>query len=52
VPRILFIFLGAPFIEQPRGNRSLHGALSIITAAVVGVVLNLAIRSAIHGGFR
>jgi chromate transporter len=48
----LFIFLGAPFIEVLRGNQALHGALSAITAAVVGVVLNLAIWFAIHTIFR
>jgi len=52
VPCFLFIFLGAPFIEVMRGNRALHGALSTITAAVVGVVLNLAIWFAIHTVFR
>ena len=43
VPCFLFIFLGAPFIETLRGNKALHGALSAITAAVVGVILNLAL---------
>ncbi|WP_406600844.1 chromate efflux transporter [Microvirga rosea] len=52
VPCFLFIFLGAPFIEVLRGNPALHGALSSITAAVVGVVLNLAIWFAIHAVFR
>ncbi len=52
VPCFLFIFLGAPFIETLRGNKALHGALSAITAAVVGVVLNLAIWFAIHTIFR
>jgi chromate transporter len=52
VPCFLFIFLGAPFIEVLRGNPALHGALSAITAAVVGVVLNLAIWFAIHTVFR
>jgi chromate transporter len=47
-PCFLWIFLGAPFIERLRGNRALSGALSAITAAVVGVVLNLAIWFAIH----
>src|SRR3954471_22202056 len=47
-PCFLWIFLGAPFIEVMRGNRALSGALSAITAAVVGVVLNLAIWFAIH----
>ena len=48
VPCFLWIFLGAPFIEQLRGNVALGGALSAITAAVVGVVLNLAIWFALH----
>jgi chromate transporter len=52
VPCFLFIFLGAPFIEALRGNRALHGALSAITAAVVGVILNLAIWFAVHTLFR
>ncbi len=44
IPSIfIFIFLGAPYIESLRGNRHLTGALSGITAAVVGVVLNLAL---------
>jgi len=51
-PCFLWIFLGAPFIEVLRGNRALNGALSAITAAVVGVVLNLAIWFAIHTIFR
>src|SRR3954467_11579185 len=50
-PCFLWIFLGAPFIEVLRGNRALSGALSAITAAVVGVVLNLAIWFAIHTSF-
>ncbi len=51
-PCFLWIFLGAPFIETLRGNKALNGALSAITAAVVGVVLNLAIWFAIHTIFR
>jgi chromate transporter len=51
-PCFLWIFLGAPFIERLRGNRALTGALSAITAAVVGVILNLAIWFAIHTVFR
>jgi chromate transporter len=51
-PCFLWIFLGAPFIERLRGNRLLAGALSAITAAVVGVILNLAIWFAIHTLFR
>src|SRR5215475_11743509 len=51
-PCFLWIFLGAPFIETLRGNRALSAALSAITAAVVGVVLNLAVWFAIHTIFR
>lgn len=43
LPCFLFIFLGAPYIEVLRGNKNLTGALTGVTAAVVGVVLNLAI---------
>ena len=43
LPCFLFIFLGAPYIEVLRGNKKLTGALSGVTAAVVGVVLNLAL---------
>lgn len=43
VPCFLWIFLGAPFIEALRGNRSLTAILSAITAAIVGVILNLAV---------
>lgn len=51
-PCFLWIFLGAPYIEKLRTNKALSGALSAITAAVVGVVLNLAIWFAIHTIFR
>jgi chromate transporter len=51
-PCFLWIFLGAPFVEALRGNRALGGALSAITAAVVGVILNLAIWFALHVIFR
>lgn len=51
-PCFLWIFLGAPYIEVLRGNRALSGALSAITAAVVGVILNLAIWFGIHTIFR
>jgi chromate transporter len=51
-PCFLWIFLGAPFVEVLRGNTALTGALSAITAAVVGVVLNLAIWFALHTIFR
>ena len=43
LPCFMFIFLGAPYIEKLRGNKSLTGALTGVTAAVVGVVLNLAL---------
>jgi chromate transporter len=43
LPCFFFIFLGAPYIEVLRGNKNLTGALTGVTAAVVGVVLNLAI---------
>jgi chromate transporter len=48
MPSFLWIFLGAPFMEAMRGNTALSGALSAITAAVVGVILNLAVWFAIH----
>jgi chromate transporter len=48
VPCFLWIFLGAPFVETIRGNRALAAALGTITAAVVGVILNLAIWFALH----
>jgi chromate transporter len=51
-PCFLWIFLGAPFVEKLRGNKALNAALSAITAAVVGVVLNLAIWFAVHTVFR
>jgi chromate transporter len=43
VPCFLWIFLGAPHIEQLRGNARLAATLTAVTAAVVGVVLNLAV---------
>jgi len=51
-PCFLWIFLGAPFVEKLRQSRALNAALSAITAAVVGVILNLAIWFAIHTLFR
>jgi chromate transporter len=51
VPCFLWIGLGAPFIERLRDNRPLNGALAGITAAVVGVILNLAIWFALHTWF-
>jgi chromate transporter len=43
LPSFLFVFVGAPYMETLRGNTNLNGALSGITAAVVGVILNLAL---------
>ncbi len=51
VPCFLWIFLGAPFVEKLRGNVLLSAALSAVTAAVVGVILNLAIWFALHVAF-
>src|SRR3979411_45609 len=51
-PCFLWIFLGAPFVEALRGNKGLAGALTAITAAVVGVILNLSIWFALHTVFR
>lgn len=52
VPCFLWILLGAPYIERLRGNRALSAALSTITAAVVGVILNLSIWFSLHVLFR
>jgi chromate transporter len=51
-PCFLWIFVGAPYIERLRGNKGLAGALTAITAAVVGVILNLSIWFALHTLFR
>jgi chromate transporter len=51
VPCFLWIFLGAPYVERLRGNRQLSAALSTITAAVVGVILNLAVWFGLHVSF-
>jgi chromate transporter len=48
LPCFLFIFAGAPWIEHLRGRRGLTAALSGITAAVVGVILNLALWFSLH----
>jgi len=48
VPCFLWIFAGAPFIEKLRKSQHLSGALTAITAAVVGVIANLAIWFALH----
>ncbi len=47
-PCFLWIFLGAPYIEWLRGRKALSNALSAVTAAVVGVILNLALWFALH----
>ncbi|TPK24475.1 chromate efflux transporter [Mesorhizobium sp. B2-5-9] len=51
-PCFFWIFLGAPYIEALRGNKALSAALGAITAAVVGVVMNLALWFALHVVFR
>jgi chromate transporter len=51
LPCFLWIFLGAPYIEALRGNHTLNAALSAITAAVVGVILNLSVWFAVHTVF-
>ncbi|MBI5063678.1 MAG: chromate transporter, partial [Desulfatitalea sp.] len=43
LPCFFFIFAGAPFIEAMAGNQRLQAALTGVTAAVVGVILNLAV---------
>jgi chromate transporter len=48
VPCFLWIFLGAPYVEAIGRNKALSGALAAITAAVVGVILNLAIWFSLH----
>ncbi|MGD9509642.1 MAG: chromate efflux transporter [Geminicoccaceae bacterium] len=48
VPCFMWIFAGAPFVETLRNNRALSAALAAITAAVVGVILNLAVWFALH----
>jgi chromate transporter len=48
VPCFLWIFLGAPYVETLRQNKALSGALATITAAVVGVIANLAVWFALH----
>lgn len=47
-PCFLWIFVGAPYAEHLRGQKAVSAALSAITAAVVGVVLNLALWFALH----
>ncbi len=52
VPSFLWIFAGAPYVEALRSNRAVSAALTAITAAVVGVVMNLALWFALHVVFR
>jgi len=52
VPSFIFIFVGAPWIEKFRSNVALSGALAAITAAVVGVIANLAVWFSLHFLFR
>jgi chromate transporter len=51
-PCFLWIFAGAPFVEALAGNKALNAGMSAITAAVVGVILNLAVWFALHTVFR
>jgi chromate transporter len=48
VPCFVFVFVGAPYVERLRGNHALSAALNGITAAVVGVIANLAVFFALH----
>jgi len=48
LPSFVFIFMGAPFIETTHGNLKFTAPLSAITAAVVGVIMNLALFFAYH----
>jgi chromate transporter len=48
VPCFLFIFLGAPYVERLRDSHALSAALTGVTAAVVGVIANLAVYFAVH----
>ena len=51
-PCFLWIFVGAPYLDQLAGQPRLQGALRAITAAVLGVILNLALWFAMHVGFK
>lgn len=51
-PCFFWIFLGAPYVEALRGNRAISAALGAITAAVVGVIMNLALWFGLHVVFR
>ena len=52
IPCFLWIFLGAPYLDRIRANPALSGALAAITAAVVGVILNLSVWFAVQTLFR
>jgi chromate transporter len=52
LPCFLFIFVGAPYMESLRRHHALNAALSCVTAAVVGVILNLSVWFALHTIFR
>jgi chromate transporter len=52
VPCFLWIFLGAPHVERLRSNKAVSGAMTAISAAVVGVILNLAVWFGLHVLFR
>ncbi len=52
VPCFLWIFVGAPYVESLRNNPTIHAALSAITDAVVGVILNLSMWFAVRTIFR
>jgi chromate transporter len=52
IPSFIFIFVGAPWIEKFRSNVALSGALAAITAAVVGIIANLAVWFSLHFLFR
>ena len=51
VPAMLLVFLGAPYVERLRSNRAIAAALAGVTAAVVGVIANLALFFALHTFF-
>lgn len=51
VPPFIWIFAGGPYVESLIGNKSLNAALSAVTAAVVGVILNLAVWFGLHTPF-
>jgi chromate transporter len=52
VPSFIWIFLGAPYVERLRRNRYLSAMLATVTAAIVGVIANLALWFALHVLFR